>query len=105
MILKERYLPLTGKYEYTFVNTVGKCFSAGKIQEYAKNNLIKVYNRVFTEQEYLVGTYIGLREPNGISVTKDIILLVLDDKLKNNEINWIENALVYVKNNIELFVD
>lgn len=105
MILKERILPLTGKYEYTFVNTVGQCFSAGKVQEYAKTNLIKVYNRVFSEQEYLDGIDVGLQEPNGISITKDVIILVVDEPLKNNEKNWIENALIYVKNNLSLFLD
>lgn len=105
MILKYRLLPLTGKHEYTFSNPVGRCFSASKVQSYMKSNLIKVYNRNFTEEEYEAGTDVGFKERNGISITKDVVIIVVDEELKNNEKNWIENALIYIKNNLEMFID
>lgn len=104
-ILQQKYLPLTNKYEYTFSNSAGVCFSAGKCQVRLKSDNIPIYNRNFTLQEREQGTDVGFREPNGVTITKDIVRFVVDRELTLIEINWVELALNYVKKHINNFKD
>ena len=105
MILQQKYLPITNKYEYTFSNPAGVCFSAGKCQTRLKSDNIPIFNINFTQQELDDGTSVYLREPNGVSITKDIVRFVVDRELTASEISWVELALDYMKKHINNFKD
>ena len=105
MIISQKQLPITNKYEYTFSNPAGVCLSAGKCQARLKSDNIPIFNYNFTQQEQDEGTSVYFQEPNGVSITKDIVRFVVDRELTTDEINWVELALDYVKKHINNFKD